>query len=185
MSLQGMIYPTLETDRLFLRRPEEADFEPLCAMMEDEETARFIGGVSEPALTWRNFCGLLGHWELRGYGFFSVLEKSTGDWIGRIGPWYPHGWPQPEIGWTLNRSTWRKGYAAEAAAACMDHVVDDLGWESVIHLIDKENTASQGVARKLGSVNSGRQVEVAGFGLIVDVWGQSADDWKRTRAQRR
>jgi RimJ/RimL family protein N-acetyltransferase len=185
MSLQRMDHLELETDRLVLRRPDQADFEPLCEMMADEETTRFIGGITEPALAWRAFCGILGHWELRGYGFFSVFEKSTGHWIGRIGPWYPHGWPQPEIGWTLNRSSWGKGYAVEAAVACMDHVVDTLAWPSVIHLIDKKNIASQAVARRLGSSNSGREVEVAGFGVMADVWGQSAEDWKRARADLR
>jgi len=171
----------LETDRLLLRKPELNDFEPLCEMMADEETARFIGGVQSPALVWRALCGIVGHWELRGYGFFSVFEKESNIWIGRIGPWYPHGWPQPEIGWTLNRSTWRKGYASEAAIVCMDHVVDDLGWDSIIHLIDKDNIGSQGVARNIGSSNTKQEVEVPGFGMMVDIWGQSAEDWKQYR----
>jgi len=171
----------LETDRLLLRKPELSDFEALCEMMSDEETARFIGGVQEPALVWRALCGIVGHWELRGYGFFSVIEKQSNMWVGRIGPWYPHGWPQPEIGWSLNRSTWRKGYASEAAVACMDHVVDDLEWDSIIHLIDKDNLGSQGVARKIGSKNTGQEVEVAGFGMMVDIWGQTSQDWKNNR----
>lgn len=178
-----MTRPILETDRLLLRAPELDDFEPFCDMIADEETARFIGGVQEPAMAWRALCGVVGHWELRGYGFFSVIEKASGDWVGRIGPWYPHGWPQPEIGWTLNRSTWRKGYATEAAAACMDYVFDELGWPDVVHLIDAANTPSQGVARKLGSRNLGYEVEVAGFGITVDVWGQSADDWRAARSK--
>ena len=118
--------PVLETPRLLLRYPEEQDFEPLAEMMQDEETARFIGGVQEPAITWRNFCSLLGHWQLRGYGFFSVIEKETGDWLGRIGPWYPHQWPQPEVGWTIKRQAWGKGFAPEAASACLDYVFDTL-----------------------------------------------------------
>lgn len=167
----------LETDRLILRQPDLSDFEPLCALMGDAETTRFIGGVQEPALVWRSLCGIVGHWQLRGYGFLSVIEKSSGAWLGRVGPWYPHGWPQPEIGWSLNRSTWRKGYATEAAAACMDWVFDDLGWPDVVHLIHADNTPSQGVARKLGSRDLGRDVEVAGFDMVVDLWGQSAAEW--------
>ena len=92
-----MSEPVLETKRLILKRPAIEDFEPLCALMSDEETTRFIGGLQEPALVWRSLCGIVGHWEFRGYGFFSVFEKESGDWIGRVGPWYPHGWPQPEI----------------------------------------------------------------------------------------
>lgn len=121
-----MAQTRLETDRLILRQPELSDFEPLCALMADETVTRFIGGVQEPALVWRNLCGIVGHWALRGYGFFSVIEKESGRWLGRVGPWYPHGWPQPEIGWSLNRDSWGKGYATEAASACMDFAVDVL-----------------------------------------------------------
>ncbi len=180
---QGMITPVLETDRLVLRAPDISDFEPLCALMADEEVARFIGGVQTPPLAWRGLCGIVGHWQLRGYGFFSVIEKESGQWLGRVGPWNPHGWPQPEIGWTLNRASWGKGYATEAAAACMDHVFDTLGWDSVIHLIHADNHGSQAVAARLGSSNTGEEVEVPGFGILVDVWGQSADDWRARRKQ--
>jgi RimJ/RimL family protein N-acetyltransferase len=172
----------LETERLILRQPDLSDFEPLCALMADEDTTRFIGGVQEPALVWRSLCGIVGHWALRGYGFFSVIEKASGAWIGRIGPWYPHGWPQPEVGWSLNRSTWGKGYAPEAAAACLDYVFDTLGWTDVVHLIHADNVPSQRVAEKLGSRDFGRAVEVAGFGMTVDLWGQTAEEWRARRA---
>lgn len=177
-----MDHPQIETERLLLRYPEEQDFEPLAEMMQDEEVARFIGGVQDPAITWRAFCSLLGHWQLRGYGFFSVVDKASGEWLGRIGPWYPHLWPQPEVGWTIKRAAWGKGYAPEAAAACLDFVFDTLDWPSVIHLIDQKNTPSQAVARKLGSTDSGQEVEVPGFGIKVNVWGQTADEWRANRA---
>lgn len=174
--------PVLETERLILRKPEEPDFEPLSVMMQDVETVRFIGGAQEPAISWRAFCTLLGHWQLRGYGFFSVIEKSSGEWLGRVGPWNPHLWPQPEVGWTIKREAWGRGYAYEAAEACVDYVFNHLGWPEVIHLIDPENVASQGVARKLGSQFKGRRAEVPGFGMTVDVWEQDAGEWAQRHA---
>ncbi len=176
-----MITTVLETERLRLRPPQASDFEPLSELMDDEIATRFIGGAQTPPLAWRTLCGIVGHWELRGYGFFSVIEKQSGQWLGRVGPWYPHGWPQPEIGWTLNRASWGKGYATEAAVACMDYVFDTLEWDSIIHLIHAENRGSQSVAQRLGSVHTGKEAEVAGFGLMADVWGQSAEDWKVNR----
>lgn len=169
---------TIETDRLILRQPDLSDFEPLCTLMGDAETARFIGGVQEPALVWRNLCGIVGHWALRGYGFFSVIEKASGQWLGRVGPWHPHGWPQPEVGWSLTRASWGKGYASEAAMACMDHVFDTLGWADTVHLIHPDNTPSQRVAARLGSRNLGREWVVPGFNMTVELWGQSAADWR-------
>ena len=32
---------------------------------------------------------------------FSVFEKDSGRWIGRLGPWEPHGWPGKEVGWGI------------------------------------------------------------------------------------
>lgn len=177
----AMLPVTLETDRLILRQPNLSDFEPLCEMMADEETTRFIGGTQTPPIVWRSLCGIVGHWHLRGYGFFSVIEKSSGKWLGRIGPWHPHGWPQPEVGWSLNRASWGKGYATEAARITMDWAFDTLGWADTVHLIHPDNAPSQGVARKLGSRNTGEQVEAAGFNIMVDVWGQTADEWKENR----
>jgi RimJ/RimL family protein N-acetyltransferase len=143
----------IETERLLLREIDpDRDFDPWAKTMEDEETVRYIGGkVLDRAETWRNMAGVIGHWQIRGYGFFSVENKETGEWVGRVGPWNPEGWPAPEIGWTIMREHWGRGYASEAAAACLDFVRDVLGWESVIHVILDGNAASIGVAEKIGS----------------------------------
>jgi RimJ/RimL family protein N-acetyltransferase len=176
-----MSIPVLETTRLRLRVPEERDFEGFKALMSDEIASRHIGGVQNEFATWRALASVIGHWQMRGYGFFTVEERETGQWVGRIGPWYPHGWSQPEIGWSILREHWGKGYAPEAAAACMDFAFDRLGWEEVIHLIAAENVNSQGVAKKLGSYDTGRDEVVAGFGMMTDVWGQSKAEWTENR----
>jgi RimJ/RimL family protein N-acetyltransferase len=173
--------PRLETERLVLRVPEERDVEPLITVMADEETARHIGGTQTPPIVWRSLAGLIGHWALRGYGFFSVEDRATGEWLGRVGPWCPYGWPQEEIGWTIKRDAWGKGYAAEAAERCLAWVFEDLGWDSVIHLIHEDNIGSQGVARKIGSYNWSKPVEVAGFDIIADQWGQTREEWRNRR----
>jgi RimJ/RimL family protein N-acetyltransferase len=173
--------PVLETERLILRKPVEADFDGFCALMSDPVAAEHIGGVLNPPTVWRNLMTLLGHWQVRGYGFFSVEEKASGEWVGRVGPWYPYGWAAPEVGWSITRAHWGKGYGPEAAAASLDFVFDVLGWERVIHLIHAENVNSQALARKLGSIDTGEDAEVAGFDIITDVWGQSREDWRENR----
>ena len=135
--------PVIETARLRLRVPEERDFPHFVALMSDEVAARHIGGVQSAPMTWRNLAALVGHWHFRGYGFFTVEERETGAWVGRVGPWYPHGWSQPEVGWSILRDHWGKGYGPEAAAASLDFAFDTLGWDEVIHLIAAENVNSQ------------------------------------------
>ncbi|MGD2134480.1 MAG: GNAT family N-acetyltransferase [Maricaulaceae bacterium] len=175
--------PRLETERLILRGFEpERDFAPFCEMMGDEETAHFIGGVMEPAVVWRMMAAMIGHWTIRGYSFFVVEEKASGDFAGRVGPWYPEGWLQPEVGWGIVRSKWGKGYAVEAATACLDWVFDELGWDEVVHLIDPANANSQSVAKKLGSRVTGRFENLRPWGIDTDVWSQTAADWRARRA---
>jgi RimJ/RimL family protein N-acetyltransferase len=174
--------PTLETPRLLLRLPTQEDFPAYADMMADPKQARFIGGVQPRAAAWRMWATVAGSWSLLGFGMFSVIEKSSGQWVGRIGPWMPDGWPAREIGWGLARAATGKGYGVEAAHACMDFVFDELGWEDVIHIIDPENTPSQALAARLGSTNLGpTQMPPPLHEFKVDAWGQSAEQWRRRR----
>ena len=121
--------------------------------MRDEPTARFIGGTAERPLCWRQLMTMIGAWHATGVSMFSVVEKTSGRWLGRLGPWMPDGWPGPEVGWALVRDCWGRGYATEGSAAAIDWAFDHLGWDRVIHSISPDNVASQAVARKLGGWN--------------------------------
>lgn len=166
----------LETKRLILREIDiEQDFKPWVEMMSDEETVRFIGGKTmDRAACWRHIATLIGHQQLRGFGFYSVVEKSSGDWIGRVGHWAPEGWPEPEIGWTIHKQYTRNGYAKEAGSACVQYAFETLGWSRVIHVIDAKNTASIKTAEAIGSKRLYHIDSLPPFGE-VDCWayGQS------------
>jgi RimJ/RimL family protein N-acetyltransferase len=175
--------PQLYTARLLLRPLCIGDFEPWAQMMSDDEAARFIGGRQVRAVAWRGFMTMAGAWDLQGFAMFSVIERATGRWVGRLGPWQPDGWPGPEIGWAIVRDCWGRGYATEGAAAAMDWVFDVLGWQQVIHTIAPDNIASQVVARKLGSSNLGPGTLPAPFeGMRVDIWGQSRAQWQQRQS---
>lgn len=150
---RGIERMRIETERLILRPIDaERDFEAWACCMADAETMRFIGGsvLSRP-LAWRNMAAVMGHWQIRGYGFFSVERKDTGEWIGRVGPWNPEGWPEPEVGWAISREYWGQGFATEAARASVDFAFDTLGWKRVIHVILDGNDRSVAVAERVGS----------------------------------
>ena len=168
----------IETERLILRQIDpDRDFEPWAKAMADENTVRYLG--TKPmnrAEAWRSMAMVIGHWSIRGYGFFSLEHKDTGDWIGRVGPWYPFGWPAPEIGWTIAPDHLGQGYATEAARASLRYVFDALGWSQVIHVIMEGNEASFGVARKIGSRLIREQQGLPGVtDEKVLIYGQSAD----------
>jgi RimJ/RimL family protein N-acetyltransferase len=171
--------PVLETERLILRPTLTEDFDPWAAYMADEEASRFIGGPQPRSVAWRGFCSMAGAWSMFGYAMFSVIEKASGRWIGRVGPWKPEGWPGTEVGWGLVREAWGKGYATESATAAIDWAFERLGWSDVIHCIDPSNAPSQAVARRLGSKNLGVGAMPAPFEAYpIEIWGQSLKDWR-------
>ncbi len=169
----------LETSRLVLRVPHVDDLDPWTALMTDPEAARFIGGVMPRAMTWRAIMTMIGAWHSQGFAMFSVFEKASGCWVGRVGPWMPEGWPGPEIGWAILREHWGRGYATEAAEAATTWAFDHLDWAEVIHSIAPGNLASQQVARRLGSVNRGPgRLPPPYQDAAIDIWGQTREQWR-------
>lgn len=172
----------IETTRLILRPTAMCDFERWCDFMSDEPTARYIGGVQAPSQVWRSMMAMAGAWALTGVAMFSVIEISTGRWLGRIGPWQPHDWPGTEVGWSLHRDAQGQGYALEAAVAAIDYAFGALGWDDVIHCIDPDNVASAKLARRLGSRNRGPgQLPPPFESASVNIWGQTRNEWAVNR----
>jgi len=171
--------PVLETERLTLRSIAIEDFPRWAEMMADPEASKFLGGVQPAAVAWRGFMTMAGAWSLTGVSMFSLVERATGLWLGRIGPWNPVGWPGTEVGWGLHPDAQGRGYGVEAATATIDYAFDALGWTEVIHTIVQENAPSQRLAERLGSANLGPTRLPPPFqDLPVDKWGQSRADWR-------
>ena len=170
--------PVVETPRLKLRQWRGADVVPYTAMLADPATARFItvdGKPVEGTMTgWRHTVVMAGHWAIHGAGMFVVEERHSGKFVGRVGPWFPPGWPDFEIGWGITKEAQGKGYATEAARAAIDWAFATFEIAQVIHCIDRENTASQGVARRLGAT---RQREIELFGHVADMWVTTREAW--------
>ena len=177
--------PTLETERLILRLPQASDFDRYAEFFASEES-RHIGGPLLRGDAWRRFLQMPGAWLIQGYAMFSVIEKASGKWVGRIGPWYPFAWPGTEVGWGLHPDARGKGYAVEAAAASIDYAFDVLQWTTVIHLVHPDNVRSRRVAERLGATLQGQTQMPAPYAdEIAEVWGQSGDAWRANRLSTR
>lgn len=168
----------IETERLILRPPVAADFDAYAANMADLEASRFIGGKQSRELAWRGFLSLAGAWTIQGFAMFSVIEKASGCWIGRLGPWYPEGWLGTEVGWGLAREAWGKGYAYEGCVAAIDWAFEHLGWSEMIHSINSDNQASIALAKRLGSQLRGTaKLPLPYQGVTAEIWGQTREQW--------
>src|SRR5437773_4072764 len=135
---------TLETERLLMRWFRESDFEQYSRICADAEVMRFLndGRPMTDLEVWRQMAYFIGHWHFRGYGIWAVEEKESGGLVGRIGFINPTGWPGFELGWTLGRDSWGKGYATEGASRALDYAFTELERDHVISLIAPENLGS-------------------------------------------
>jgi RimJ/RimL family protein N-acetyltransferase len=173
----------LETARLVLRPTRAEDFEDWVAIMTDPVAMEFLGGSQARSMVWRDFLMMAGAWSIQGFGMFSVIEKETNRWVGRVGPWMPEGWPGSEIGWGISRDRWGRGYAVESATAAIDWAFSELGWREVIHSIGPKNVASQAVARRLGARRRGvGKLPAPLEAFDVEIWAQSQEQWFAHRA---
>ncbi len=171
--------PTIETERLILRPPAAEDFEAWAAFAADEHVARALGGVQSRPLAWRNICTMIGAWVVNGFSMFSVIEKSTGRWLGRLGPWQPEGWPCAELAISLVPDTWGTGYAMEGFVPVINWTFDTLGWTELLHCIAPDNVRAKSLGRRIGSRDLQRRgVLPEPFDSEVEIWGQTREEWR-------
>jgi RimJ/RimL family protein N-acetyltransferase len=146
----------LETDRLILRRFTEQDVDNLYELDSDPDVMRFIsGGPATPreVLADDHIPHYLNYYErFEGYGFWVVIERSTGDFLGwfHLRPMGDVPQDEPELGYRLKRSAWGKGYATEGSQALVDKAFTDLGARRVTAMTYSEHAASRRVMEKVG-----------------------------------
>ena len=141
---------TLQTERLVLRRPNGGDAEAIMAFYNTERS-EFTGGNLGRFNAWKQTAAMLGHWEVSGFGLWAVTTRGNDDILGLVGPFYPEGWPETEVGWVLFEGSEGKGYAFEAAKAAIVDVRERLQWKEIVHYIAPENERSIRLAERLGA----------------------------------
>ena len=138
----------LETQRLVLRRFSADDAGNLTELDADPDVMRFVtGGVptSREEIETEVLPAFLGYYErYEGYGFWAVIEKATGEFLG----WF-HFRPRPdsipgevELGYRLRKSAWGKGYATEGSRALISAGFSQFGVQRVVAEAMAINTAS-------------------------------------------
>jgi RimJ/RimL family protein N-acetyltransferase len=161
-------FPVVETERLTLRVFEERDFDDYARWHADDETMRYVGGKPmsrEDA--WRSMATMVGHWTLRGYGMWAVVERASQQLVARVGLWRPEGWPGVEVGWMTSPAARRRGFALEAARASLQWGFANLAVDRIVSVIHVDNAPSIALAKALGeSFVEHREIR----GMPVGIW---------------
>lgn len=143
----------LTTERLRLRPFTAADHDAIHAVYADPEVMRHVGHgahrtMAETVNALRIYGDVLAR---RGYSFLAVVERDGGALVGD-GGLHPLGGEGPdiELGYTLARPAWGRGYATELGGALIRHAFDVLGAPRVVAQVEPANLASRRVLEKLG-----------------------------------
>ncbi|MFM2098749.1 MAG: hypothetical protein RLZZ366_288 [Pseudomonadota bacterium] len=153
--------PTLTTARLILRAPSLDDWEAYAAAWADPQLTTYIGGQPRTRNeSWGKFSAAAGLWALLGYGYWSIIDRASGIFLGTGGlAQFERGLAElrgyPEAGWAFIPDAWNKGIATEAMAAVLAWADSTLAAPEIRCIIDPANVASASVAAKLGFEHMG------------------------------
>lgn len=159
------------TERLHLRRIEEADLVSLGRIYADPICMQFYPGTKSASETDAWFHRLaFDSYNRHGFGLWAVVDAASGEVIGDCGITLqetPAGL-EPEIGYHLWRDFWGKGLATEAALACRDHAFHSLGLRRVVSITSPENIPSQKVAQRVHERREVYQKRLGKSEILVD-----------------
>jgi len=149
--------PVLETARLVLRPYQASDLEAQAKAMSDSEVVRYLGASPlSREDSWRRLLCAPGLWALLGYGYWAIVARDDGRYLGQLGfadfkrDMIPGIEGLPEIGWIFTPAAQGQGYATEAAVAALAWADEVLRAPETVAIIDADNAASIRVAEKCG-----------------------------------
>ena len=151
----------LETKRLYMREMSRSDFDPICKILQDEETMYAYEGAFSDDEVWEWIDRQILRYDKLGYGLWAVILKESGELIGQCGLTIQDIPDRQvvEIGYLFRRKYWHRGYATEAAKSCREYAFHVLNVEEVFSIIRDTNTASRNVAERNGMEQVGSFVK--------------------------
>lgn len=150
--------PTLQTERLILRCPQESDMHAYIEFYSDAEASHFYGGPLSEIGAWSALAKNIGHWVLRGFGLWTIVRRDTNEVIGSCGLAAPQGWPRRELTWWILPEARKQGFAKEASLATIQFGYEQLGWDLVETHMDDKNVAARALTLSLGGKKIAREL---------------------------
>ena len=168
----------LETERLILRTWTFKDADELFEICREPEVMLRIGDrkpyeTVEKAKEFLNWA--VSYQKENGFCRWAIIEKSSGKIIGSCG-FARREMEEVELGYLFAREKWGKGFATEAAGACLKYGFENIGLTKIIALTDADHTKSQKVLEKIGFTPRGIEKTEDGDDLVFEIADQSKTD---------
>ena len=148
----------LETDRLRLRTWEFGDFSDAFDLWGNPEVMRYVGDPLPDLDAARRTLERASEAQLRhGVSLWAVVEKHSEEIVGACGFHLVSDWPVLELAYHLKPAYWQRGFATEAARACVHYAVNTLHAVKITAAVEAGNPASRRVLEKLGFQDDPRE----------------------------
>lgn len=149
----GLPIYILETDRCIVRETTVEDVDRFYELYKDREITEFMEPLFEDRDEEIEYTKsyIKNVYEFYGFGVWSILEKESGQVIGRAGVSYREGYDIVEMGFMIGKNYQRKGYAYEVCRAICDYMYQNFCMEEISMFIEPQNTPSIHLAKKLGA----------------------------------
>ena len=139
------------TARLRFREMTTGDLEPMAQLLGDPEVMAFYPAPKTRVETEEWIRRMQERYAEDGHGLW-IIETHAGEFVGDCGlTWQSaNDTPVLEVGYHVRRGMQRRGYATEAARACVELVAREFAPTLLTAIIHPANDASRGVAENLG-----------------------------------
>ncbi|MBO9540019.1 GNAT family N-acetyltransferase [bacterium] len=141
----------LETPRLFLREMTLEDVDPLFEVFGDPVAMRYFPAPYTREQLEASIARNQERYRTLGFGLWTAIAKDTHAVVGDCGPTIQtvEGRDELEIGYHFLPAYQGRGYATEAAAACLAWGFEHTGYERIISMMVVSHGASRRVAEKI------------------------------------
>jgi len=172
----------LTSDRLITRKLTKDDVGIWTTFFEDKDCAHFFPTMGLPNAKARAEYWIekqLARYEENRFGLQALIHKQSGEFIGQCGLLLQEVDNEPvlEIGYSLLKPHWHKGYATEAATLFKDYAFETGFSNELVSIINTKNISSQKVAAQNGMTNL-KQTRF--WDMDVFIFGISKTEWKST-----
>jgi len=150
--------PTMETDRLILRKISLADEEEIFSYASIPEVSKYVSWECHETIEdTREFINLtLERYSKDEAGEWALVLKNTNRIIGIAGfVQYRKEHKSIEVGYVLARDYWRQGFAAEAVQRLIRFAFTEMSLNRVEAVHFPDNEASGRVMQKVGMTYEG------------------------------